>query len=155
MRKIFFAVLIAAFAAPSVAFAQVPGMTPELQAQMQTAKTNAATAAYAALTADHRTKVQAIITSFNNGGMTIPDAVKQIDAILTPAEAKAVLDQGQKLREAMRAAFMAANGGNAPPRRPDAPQGQGQGGPRPPPDAGRVLLQIAASQDAYRAAMQP
>lgn len=159
MRKIFLAVLLSAFAVPSVVLAQgfPGGMTPELQAQLQTVRTNAATAAYAALSADHRTKVQAIITSFNNGGVTIPDAVKQIDAILTPAEAAAILDQGQKAREAMRAAFMAAAGGASPPpmRRPEAGQGQGENGPRRPPTAGRVMLSIAASQDALRAAMQP
>ncbi|HEV2262699.1 MAG TPA: hypothetical protein VGR69_10475 [Candidatus Rubrimentiphilum sp.] len=160
MRKIFLAVLLSAFAVPSVVLAQgfPGGMTPELQAQMQTLRTNAATAAYAAMSVDHRTKVQAIITSFNNGGVTIPDAVKQIDAILTPAEAAAILDQGQKAREAMRAAFMAAaaaSGATPPPRRPDAGQGQGENAPRRPPDAGRVMLSIAASQDALRAAMQP
>lgn len=152
MRNILF-VLALAFALPVAAAAQgFPGMTPEMAAQLQQIRTDGATATYNALSADHRTKVQAIITQFNSGSLTIPDAVKQIDSILTTDESKAVLDQGRKTREAMRKAFQAANGGSEPPM-PPRPQATGQD-KRPAPDAGRVLLQIAADQNALRAAMQ-
>lgn len=130
-------------------------MTPELQAQMQTLRDTAKTNSFNALSADHRTKVQAIITQFDNGSLPMADAVTQIDAVLTPDEATAVIAQGQAFRDAMRKAFADANGGSPPPARAGRPPGAGGQGQRRPPDAGRILLQVAASPDALRAAMQP
>lgn len=127
-------------------------MTPEQQTQMQTLRDTAKTASFNALSADHRTKVQAIITQFNNGSVSIRDAVTQIDAVLTPDETKAVLAAGQTMRDGIRQIFEAANGGSPPPQRQGPPPGAG--GQRRAPDAGRLLLQLGASPDALRAAMQ-
>jgi hypothetical protein len=154
MRKILFALSLALLVAPVAASAQgFPGLTPEQQAQVQTLRDSAKTTSFNALSADHRTKVQAIITSFNSGSVSIADAVTQIDAVLTPSESAAVLAAGQTMREAMRKMMEDANGGSPPPGRQGPPPGSG--GQRRAPDAGRLLLQLAASPDALRAAMQP
>lgn len=154
MRNILFALTLALCAAPVAAAAQgFPSMTPEQQAQLQTLRDAAKTTSFNALSADHRTKVQAIITQFNSGSVLIADAVTQIDAVLTPDEAKAVIAAGQTLRDGMRKMYEDANGGATPPPRQGPPPGSGQGQRRPP-DAGRILLQVAASPDALRAAMQ-
>jgi hypothetical protein len=156
MRTFLFAITLALCAAPVAAAAQgFPDMTPELQAQMQTLRDTAKTNSFNALSADHRIKVQAIITQFGNGSLAMADAVTQIDAVLTPDESTAVIAQGQALRDAMRKAFADANGGSPPPGREGRPPGAGGQGQRRPPDAGRTLLQVAASPDALRAAMQP
>jgi len=155
MRTILFALSLLLCAAPVAAAAQgFPGMTPEMQAQLQTLRDTAKTTSFNALSADHRTKVQAIITNFNSGSVSIADAVTQIDAILTPDESKAVLAAGQTMRDAMRKMRDAANGGSPPPDRQGPPPGAGQSQRRAP-DAGRILLQLGASPDALRAAMQP
>ncbi len=131
-------------------------MTPEMQAQVQTLRDTAKTASFNALSADHRTKVQAIVTQFDSGSVSIADAVTQIDALLTPDESKAVIAAGQTMRDAIRKMYSDANGGSPPPARQGPPPGAGAGqGQRRPPDAGRILLQLAASPDALRAAMQP
>lgn len=156
MRTFIFALTLALFAVPLAASAQgFPGMTPEMQAQVQALRDTAKTNSFNALSADHRTKVQAVITQFDAGSVAIADAVTQIDAVLTPAEAAAVIAQGQAMRDAMRKAFTDANGGASPPPGQGRPPGAGGGGQRRAPDAGRILLQLAASPDALRAAMQP
>lgn len=160
MRTFLLALSLALLAAPVAASAQgFPGMTPEMQAQMQSLRDTAKTTSFNALSADHRTKVQAIITNFNNGSVAIADAASQIDAILTPDESKAVIAAGQTLRaamrDAMRKAYADANGGASPPPRQGPPPGAAGQGQRRAPDAGRILLQVAASPDALRAAMQP
>src|SRR5437588_673866 len=143
MRTIFFALSLALFAAPVAAAAQgFPGLTPEQQAEIQTLRDTAKTTSFNALSADHRTKVQAIITNFNGGSVAIADAVTQIDAVLTPDESKAVIAAGQTMRDAMRKMYEDVNGGSPPPGRQGPPPGAGQGQRRPP-DAGRVLLQLA------------
>ncbi len=130
-------------------------MTPEMQAQLQTLRDTAKTTSFNALSADHRTKVQAIVTQFNGGSVSMADAVTQIDAVLTPAESAAVLAAGQTMRDGMRKMYSDANGGSPPPARQGPPPGAGGGqGQRRAPDAGRILLQLAASPDALRAAMQ-
>jgi len=154
--------------APVAAFAQMPGgdgPPPEIRAKLDAARAGARDAALASLSADHRTKVQAIVDGFDASGstMTVTDAAAQIDAILTKDEATSVLAQQQPLREAMRSAF--ADGGG-----PGGPGGGGFGGPggggrgpgggeghegrRRPADAGRFLLSVDASQERYRAAME-
>jgi hypothetical protein len=115
------------------------GPPPEVRAQMEQARTNAKAAAFNDLSADHRAKVEAIVAKFNDGSLEPADAASQIDAILTPDEAKAVLAEQQKLRDAMRQAFAAANGGNAPER----PGGYGSRGANRKPDAGRFLLMVS------------
>jgi len=128
---------------------------------MQQARSDAKTASWSALTADHQARVQTVVDGFNNGTLDIPTASQQIDAILTPTESAAVLAQSQKLRDAMKAAF-AANGGVGPAQGGPAPGqlGPGQGGPGRgmgagrTQDAGRFLLSLNADRDKWRAAMQ-
>lgn len=128
-------------------------MSPETLAQIQALRDTAKTNSFNALSADHRTKVQAVVTQFDNRSVAIADAVTQIDAVLTPDEAAAVIAQGQTMRDAVRKVLADANGGASPP--PGQGRPPGAGGQRRPPDAGRILLQLAASPDALRAAMQP
>jgi len=155
MRNIFLVLLFAACALPIAAPAQfMPNLTPDQQAKALQARTDAKTASFNALSADHQTKVQAVITQFNNGSVTLADATTQIDAILTPDESKAVIAQGQIMRDAMRKIFESANTGSPPPGGMQGRPGGGQGQRRAP-DAGRILLQLGASPDALRAAMQP
>ena len=156
MRTIVLALTLLLCMAPVAAAAQgFPGMTPEQQAQVQTLRDTAKTSSFNALSADHRTKVQAIVTQFNSGSVSIADAVTQIDAVLTPDESKAVIAAGQTMRDGMRKMYEDANGGSPPPGRQGRPPGAGGGQGRRRPDAGRILLQLAASPDALRAAMQP
>lgn len=156
MRNIFLVLLFAACALPIAAPAQfMPNLTPEQQAQVMQVRADAKTASFNALSADHQAKVQAIITQFNNGSVAMADATTQIDAILTADESKAVLDQSQKMRDAMRKVFAGANTGSPPPGGMQGRAGGAGQGQRRPPDAGRILLQLGASPDALRAAMQP
>lgn len=151
MRNIFLALLFAVCALPVAAPAQfMPSLTPDQQAQIMKLRADTKTNAFNALSADHQTKVQAVITQFDSGSVSMADAVTQIDAILSPDESKAVIAQGQQMNDAMRKIFESANGGSPPPGPPGGGQGQ-----RRPPDAGRILLRLAASPDALRAAMQP
>jgi len=100
--------------------------------------------------------VQAIVIQFNSGSVSIADAVTQSDAVLTAAESAAVIAAGQTMRDGMRKMYEDANGGSPPPGRQGTPPGPGVGqGQRRSPDAGRILLQLAASPDALRAAMHP
>ena len=118
---------------------------------MLQARAAAKTAAFNDLTASDRAKVQAIIDQVNNGQLTdLRGAASQIDAILSPAETKAVLGERTKMMASMSA--------NMPPR----PDGAGPGGPGPnggPPNgggrrggnhAGRFLLQLGVSPDKMR-----
>jgi len=71
----------------------------------------------------NRAKVQSIVDQINNGQLTdMRAAAQQIDALLTPAESKAVLAERDKLMQTMRA--------NMPPR-PDGAMGGPNGGPPP------------------------
>jgi hypothetical protein len=94
---------------------------------MQAAHDSAKTAAFNDLSAGSRAKVQAIVDQVNNGQLTdLRAAAQQIDAVLTPAETKAVLAERDKLMQTMRA--------NMPPR-PDGampgPNGPPPNGPPP------------------------
>ncbi len=95
------------------------------------------------LTPDHRARVQAIIDQVNANSLDRRAAAQQIDGILSPAEAQAVLEQEQGFRNAMRQAF-AAN--------PNAQSYQGQGRPMGAngasrrPDAGRFLIMVSTAR---------
>jgi hypothetical protein len=118
------------------------GPSADARAAMAKARNDAKTAALAALSADHRAKVQAIVDQFNSG--TSVDVVappKAIDAILTSSEAKAVLAQ----EATMRASMPARTGTGGP---------GGYGSRKRTPDAGRFLFQAMASRDRLRAARQ-
>jgi Skp family chaperone for outer membrane proteins len=149
----FAAIALAAAIVPSGAFAQpagpANGAPSDWRAQMEAVRADAKASAFGALSSDHKAKVQAIVDAFDADGATIAiaDATKQIDAVLTPQEATAVLAAQQKMRDQMRAA-MAANGDSG-----EHHGGRGFGG-RHAPDAGRFLLQVDAMPDRYRAAME-
>lgn len=142
---------VAALAATGVASAQDQGGPPSgMRAQMQQARDAAKTASLNALSADHQAKVQAIVAAFNGGTLDLATAASQIDALLTPDEATAVLAQQQKMRDTMRAAFSGMGGGSmgAPPMR------GGNGSQTRKPDAGRFLLRVAADPQKVRDAMR-
>jgi len=146
------------------------GPSPEIRAQMQAARDSAKTAAFNALSAADRAKVQAIVDQVNNGQLTdLRAATQQIDAALTPAETTAVLAQRDKLMQTMRANMPprpdgAMPGPNGPPPNGAAPNG-------PPPNggannadhphrgfggksAGSFLLRLAVSPEKMRALHQ-
>jgi hypothetical protein len=146
------------------------GPSPEMKTQMDAARGAAKTASFAALSDDHRTKVQAIVDAFDATGstMTIAAAAAQIDAVLGKDESTAVLGQEQKMHDAMRAAFASSGGGPGG----GGPGGGGPGGggpggggpggggpggfgrPRHAPDAGRFLLSVDATPDRYHDEMR-
>jgi len=149
---------LAASLAPLVACAQSDpqdggGPSGDARAKMDAARSDAKTAAFAALTDAHRTQVQAIVDKFDADGstLTLTDAATQIDAVLTPQESAAVLAQRQKLRDAMRAAF-AGSGAGGRGFGGGGGRGGGRGG-RGAADAGRFVLQVDATPDRYRDAM--
>jgi len=140
--------------APVVASAQPGpgpgGPPPELRAKIEQARADAKTNCLKALSADHQTKIQAIVDGFNAGTIAPPDAIAQIDGVLTPDEIKAILDQQQKMRDVI----IAARGDNGGP-----PPGERNAGAREKPagfkpSAGRFLLEITASPDKLREVMK-
>jgi hypothetical protein len=144
------------------------GPSPEIRAQMQAARDSAKTAAFNDLSAADRAKVQAIVDQVNNGQLTdLRAAAQQIDAALTPAEAKAVLGERDKLMQTMRANMPprpdgAMGGPNGPP-----PNAAPNGGPNGPNNgdhprrgfgrmnsAGGFLLSVSVSREKMRALRQ-
>ena len=152
MRYTLFALALGLALAPVMASAQPGpgpgGPSPELQAKFDQLRADARTNSLKALSADHQTKIQPIIAGFNAGTVTPTDAIAQIDAILTPDESKAILDQNQKMRDA-RKALRPANAGPSPERaNADKPKVDAA------PDAGRTLLSLLASPEKFREAMR-
>jgi hypothetical protein len=139
VRNLLLAGAMAALVFPAAAFAQDDSM----RAQFEQARTQAKTAAFNDLSADHRAKVQAIIDRVQSGSLDPRDAGSQIDAILTPAESQAVLGEAQKLRDAMRQLFAAQGGGGFSGQRPGGEAGAHRGGMNRKPDAGRFLLMVS------------
>lgn len=66
--------------------------------QFQQAREAAKTAALNDLSPDHRAKVQAIAQQVQSGSLSVQDAAKQIDGILSANETQAVLSEQQNLR---------------------------------------------------------
>ncbi|HET7814674.1 MAG TPA: hypothetical protein VFL13_09915 [Candidatus Baltobacteraceae bacterium] len=172
MKKPFFAFLMAAALLPFAAspvFAQTPpdgdgfGPPPQVRAQMEQLRTTSKTNAFNALSQDHRNRINAIISQFNAGTLDRRDAVTQIDAILSPSESQAVLAEGKKMRESMRAIFQAnaPAGGNNGGERMGPPGGgqfgarNGQQGQHHGPDAGRTLLMLGANRPQRPPSGQP
>ena len=177
-------VLAAAGFWPGVVNAQAtaPG-TPssDFRTQMQAMRASAQTQAFAALTPDHRSKVQAIVAQFDSGAIATPrDAVQQIDAVLSPNESKAVTNIAVQMRANMMQMRngqgdgapngAAQNGGppnGGPPSGGPPNGGPPNGGPPnggPPaggaagartPDAGRFLLTVSADPAKLRAMRRP
>ena len=151
---------------PVAASAQAgpPGMggppSPQQQAAMEKLRADAKASAYAALTPAHAASVQGIVAQVAAGTLDRRAAAGQIDALLSPDEAKAVLAAETKSRAAMRAAFAGAGGPPPPPGGPPP----GAGGPPPgagppgggrfgPPSAGRFLLMVSMAPRQMRNTM--
>jgi hypothetical protein len=134
--------------------------SPALRAAMQKAQSDAKIAAFAALSADHATKVQAIVAQVTAGTLDRRAAATQIDGLLTADEQKAVIAAGTKERTDMRTAMTAAG---MPPRPPmggpppgAAPPPPGSGPPPGrfgPPSAGRTLLMVSMAPREMRSTM--
>ncbi|GAC1413047.1 MAG: hypothetical protein NVSMB64_23280 [Candidatus Velthaea sp.] len=145
---------------PLTAFAQPgppAGPPPEIRAQMDKIRSDGHAAAFNALTADHKVRVQAIVDAAAAGKISDPRAaVQQIDAILSPDETKSVLAAGAKMHADMRALHdgaMSAPTGAPPATKPiDGPERPGRpGGMRN--DAGFVLLMTSLTREQMHAAM--
>jgi hypothetical protein len=97
------------------------GPSAETHAKYEQVRNDAKTASLNALSPDHRAKVQAILAKANSATSfsELADEAKQIDAILTPDEAKAVLGERDKMVATMQAS------------RPTDTAGPGQAGPGP------------------------
>ncbi len=136
MQRMILAVTLAASVGVPLAAAAQPGPggmgppSPELRAKLDAVDAQAKTSAYAALSPDHRARVQAIVARVTSGAVPPRDGAAQIDAVVSPDEAKAVLAVATATRAQMRAAF----GGAAPP--PPPPPGNGGPPPGPRPDGG-------------------
>jgi hypothetical protein len=143
-----------AAAAEPAAGAGAGGGTPEMRAQFDRARSEARTAAFADLSADHRAQVQAIVDKVTAGTLTNPvDAAKQIDAILTADETKAVLAERVKLGEAMHKG--APDGAGPPPGGP--PSGgppPGAPGMRPGGSAGGFILRVSIAPEKWHEMMR-
>lgn len=152
IRTLLMAAFVLALAAPLGASAQMfDGSIPPAILQ---ARDQAKTAAFNDLSADHRVKVQAIVAQYNSGSIQRDDAVKQIDAVLTPDETKAVLGEQQKMRDAMRQAFANNGGGNGGFGGEHRAPGS-NGGQRRAADAGRFLLMLSATPGSEEPHPQP
>jgi hypothetical protein len=129
--KIIASAVAAAFAAAIPLAVEAQSSTPHQAppggwAQMQKARDDAKAAAFGDLGPAHRAQVQSIADQVNAGTLAdLHAAAQQIDALLTPDEAKAVLVERDKMRAAMRARF----GPDAPGGPPPAGE---SGGPPPP-----------------------
>lgn len=151
MQRLHIVLALLVAATPATGLAQTapgPGM-PAPSAQMIQAHAAAKTAAYNDLSADHRAKVQSIADRFNSGAIGRDDAISQIDAILTPAEKQAVLEEARKVHEQMRKDHPDGTMGPGGPPPAGAP-------PRPmhgPPDAGHFLLAVSATPERLHDAM--
>jgi hypothetical protein len=153
MNKMLSLCVLAAIAATGCVSAQTQDSpSPAALSPMQQARSDAKTASWNALSADHQTKVQAIVDGFNNGTLDVPAASAQIDAVLTPDESAAVQAQEKTMRAAMRAAFSANGGAQTGGRFGGGHRGNRTGAQQP--DAGRFLLGLNADPDKWRAAMQ-
>src|SRR5580693_6957539 len=136
------------------------------QAQMTQARSAAHDASFAALSADHKKTVQMIVDAFDNGKVDILAGAQQIDAVLTPAEAQAVLAEQKKMRDAIRAAreqngdssggggMNGGGGGGMNGGGGGGMNGGGGGYGRRAPDAGRFLITVSGSPDKVRDALQ-
>ena len=153
MTKPFFAFLLATAILPfatATTLAQTPpeGPPPAVRAQMQQLHDSAKTNAFNALSADHRARVQAILDQVNAGSLDRRAAATQIDAILSPGESQAVLNEQKKMRDAMRAYF-AQNpppGGTGQRAERGGPGGPGNGQRTHTPDAGRTLVMLGTNR---------
>lgn len=159
---------------PAAALAQASPNSeaaPAAFVDTEQARSDARVAAFNALSESHRTQVQAIVDKFDAGALVFDDAAKQIDAILSADESKALLLQQQQFREKLRQSPPNGDAEGLPPgSSPGSPPVQeypgggrptggfpgsgppgsdrpnsGAGGGHFHPDAGQFLLRVAAS----------
>jgi hypothetical protein len=152
-RMLVLLALCATVAAPAVALGQQgPPMgnppTPEQRAQMEKARADAKAAVYNALTPAHAASVTAIVAKVTAGTLDRRAASSQIDALLSPDEAKAVLAAGARARSAMRPGGPPPGG--PPPPGAGPPPGGGRFGP---PTPGRLVLMLSMSPRQMRGTM--
>jgi hypothetical protein len=151
MKYTYLALALSLVLAPVVASAQPGpgpgGPSPELRAKFEQVRADAKTNSLKALSADHQSKIQAIVDGFNAGTIAAPDAIAQIDAVLSPDESKTVLDQEQKMRDSLRA-LRPAESVTAGAERPKT-EGAGRK-----PDAGRFVLSLLATPGKMREAIK-
>lgn len=149
MTKTLSILALAAIFLTGTATAQTPSGPPSgVRAQMQQARDAAKTASFDALSADHQTKVKAIVDGFNAGALDAAAATAQIDAVLTQEEAAVVLEQQQSLRDARSEAMARMQAGQT-----GTPRTHGGSRTRTP-DAGRFLLGLMAAPGKWRDAMR-
>lgn len=104
--------------------------SPEVREKIEHLRAAAKTAAYAALTADHRSKVGAIVERVKSRVLEPRAGAAEIDALLGTDEKKNVLAAARHAREEMRTAM------GMPPREGGPPQGGPPPEGGPPPDGG-------------------
>jgi hypothetical protein len=143
IRSIALAGALFALLVPTIALAQEGGPPPEVRAQFEKLRDQTKTDALNDLSADHRSKVQAILSQVQSGEVDPQDAASQIDSILTPDESKKVLGEEQKLRDAMRQQMSNSGFGGGFGGRMGGGSRMGGGANRKP-DAGRFLARLAA-----------
>ncbi len=169
MKRVFVLLaLCASVSVPAAAFAQPAPPTADQRAAFDKMRADAKTSAYATLTPAHAASVTAIVSQVAAGTLDRRAASKQIDALLTPDESKAVLAAADKSRAAMRAAGVGPPGrppgaggppsgaagpsqGGGPPQGAGPPGGSGRFGP---PTAGRYLLMVSMTPAQMRS-LQP
>jgi hypothetical protein len=154
IRFVVAVMLVAALGTPLAARAQSGpdgGPPPAMRAKMDALRSQAKTDAYAALSADHRARVDAIVAQVAAGTLDPRDAGKQIDALLAPDETTAVVAVAEQSRKAMRATFGDMRGGpppgGPPPGAPEAGPPRGHHAP----SAGRFLIMVSLTPDQMRA----
>jgi hypothetical protein len=128
------------------------GPPPELRQRMDQARDAARTGAMTALSSEHQAKVSAVLSRIKAGQLTdLHDAAQQIDAVLTPKEAQAVLAARDTLMDDMRGSRPGSGGDgegrdSGPP--PGPPPGPGMTSDGPPAEGGRRLAGHAMHNDA-------
>jgi hypothetical protein len=148
IRKLLVAAGILVFGAPLPAFAQSApkGWVPVVTDEFQQARETARASVLSNLTPDHRAKTQAILNQFNRGAISMPDAARAIDGVLSQAECKAVMDQEQQFSDTMQQTFIELNPGGPPPPAETFAGDHAQVHP----DPGRFLLMVTASPGALQ-----
>jgi hypothetical protein len=117
-----------------------PSPSPEMRALMDKIHGQARAAAFAALAPGHASTVSSIAGQVAAKTIDFPTGVKQIDALITVAEAKAVGAAAEKSRRELMVAMMQSGAGPGPmmggPRGPGRPPQMGGGMPGGPEHGG-------------------
>lgn len=149
--------LAVAQTAPAPPPAAPPAPSAEMRAQFEAMHAQVKTDAYAALSADHRTRVTSIVNAIVAKQTNVYAGIGQIDALLSDAEKTAVLAVAQRAHDTMRANMSKMA---PPPPGGDAMHGgpgrmRPEGGMHPDggmmgPDAGAFLFHASLTRDQMR-----